>query len=118
MTRINCIPPEELSRQHLLAEYRELPRLRHATAEAAADKLPVSYRLGTGHCKFFYNKGLYLIRRHAALIKEMLARGYKPALPPLSLSWADERMQDWKPTEEDKRINRERIQERNGNGKS
>lgn len=27
MTRINRIPVEELSRQHLVAEYRELPRV-------------------------------------------------------------------------------------------
>ncbi|MBP7000765.1 pyrimidine dimer DNA glycosylase/endonuclease V [Amaricoccus sp.] len=27
MTRINVVPPEELSRAHLVAEYRELPRV-------------------------------------------------------------------------------------------
>ena len=27
MTRINCIPPAELSDKHLLAEFHELPRV-------------------------------------------------------------------------------------------
>ncbi|ENT03393.1 hypothetical protein C038_02848 [Brucella sp. 63/311] len=27
MTRINCIPPAELTGPHLVAEYRELPRV-------------------------------------------------------------------------------------------
>ena len=38
MTRINCIPVEELSTPHLIAEYRELPRvfaLAHNAAAAA-----------------------------------------------------------------------------------
>ena len=30
MTRINLVPVEELSNQHLMAEYRELPRIPNA----------------------------------------------------------------------------------------
>lgn len=35
MTRINLIPPAQLSDQHLLAEYRELPRIFTMAHEAA-----------------------------------------------------------------------------------
>ena len=35
MTRINCIPVQELSAPHLVAEYRELPCARIAERNAA-----------------------------------------------------------------------------------
>ena len=40
MTRINCVPVEELHQKHLVAEYRELPRV-FRLAEAAATGLPI-----------------------------------------------------------------------------
>jgi deoxyribonuclease (pyrimidine dimer) len=36
MTRINVVPPRELTRQHLIAEYRELPRVFGLVKKAAA----------------------------------------------------------------------------------
>lgn len=60
MTRINCIPPRELSREHLIAEYRELPRIfalvRAAIARGESPddpRNPTSYTLGAGHVRFF-----------------------------------------------------------------
>lgn len=83
MTRVNCIPVRQLARQHLVAEYRELPRV-FALAQAAylrgEDPLdfPRTYRLGTGHVKFFYSRIGYLVRRQRQLIAEMRRRGYNP----------------------------------------
>lgn len=83
MTRINLIPPQKLLDQHLLAEYRELPRvaayLRKSLARDGRERLlariPAHYVLGTGHVTFFYNKGAFLHARYEALVAECLARG-------------------------------------------
>lgn len=119
MTRINCVPPGELSRQHLVAEYRELPRV-FGLARAAIDRgeRPVtaeSYTLGKGHVRFFYTRLAWLARRQAELISEMLSRGYSPAYGAPSLDgFPQEWCGDWDPPEAALRINRARIAERNG----
>jgi deoxyribonuclease (pyrimidine dimer) len=117
MTRINCIPPEELCTKHLVAEYRELPRVFGQAAAACArgefstDKRnPTTYVLGTGHVRFFYNKLGYLTIRFEQLVAEMLKRGYKPmhrAVPQRTLdpNWYN----NWVPTPEAQAINRARI---------
>ena len=81
MTRINCIPPRQLSREHLIAEYRELPRifaLVHAAiarGESPDDpRNPTSYTLGAGHVRFFYCRLGYLVKRQLAIIDEMRDR--------------------------------------------
>ena len=122
MTRINCIPPRELSREHLIAEYRELPRIfalvRAAIArgETPDDRRnPQSYTLGTGHVRFFYCRLGYLVKRQGAIVEEMRARGYRPAfddpaglIAGLPVVWC----QDWEPTPEAVAINLARIAER------
>lgn len=120
MTRINLVPPSELSRQHLIAEYRELPRIfglvRKAIerGELPNDKRnPTSYTLGTGHCRFFYSRLLWLRTRLADLHSEMFIRGYKvnfdlPSLVGIPDAWCG----DYIPTEEALKINRDRIRER------
>lgn len=125
MTRINCVPPSELTGKHLVAEYRELPRV-FKLMKAAQDRgeriddkrNPTEYVLGTGHVRFFYNKGLYLVRRQKALVAEMLERGYNPSYTdPASLlpdGLSLNRIMDWTPTEEALRINRARINSRLG----
>jgi deoxyribonuclease (pyrimidine dimer) len=76
MTRINCVPPDTLTDKHLIAEYRELPRI-SALARIASDA-PNDYVLGKGHCKFFYDKGAYLKNRFEnEIVPEMLRRGFK-----------------------------------------
>ena len=118
MTRINCIPVEELTRQHLVAEYRELPRV-FALAAAAFERgerpedMPSEYTLGTGHVRFFYARLNYVARRHWELIREMRSRGYQTnyAEPPvrrLPDSWYG----TWEPDEHAMAINRARIAER------
>ena len=120
MTRINCVPVEELSGPHLVAEYRELPRVFALALRASQRKdftQPPAYTLGKGHLLFFYTRLGYLVKRHAQLIEEMKRRGYKPGFPGMDPSqypdipsswWAD-----WQPTEEAIAMNRQRIRERN-----
>ena len=117
MTRINCVPVEELSGPHLVAEYRELPRV-FALAQKAAARggltiQPSAYTLGKGHLLFFYTRLGYLARRHAELINEMKRRGYKPTFTGVRredfAEMPDSFWNDWQPTELALAINRERI---------
>lgn len=117
MTRINCVPPEELSRQHLLAEWKELPRV-FTLADKAYPKrqklsAPATYKLGDGHVKFFYSRLGYCSRRFFQLKEEMLRRGYKPnyQYPPL-VEVGTDWFQDWEPDEAALKINRQRLLER------
>lgn len=111
MTRINCIPVEELNTKFLVAEHHEITRAR--SWHIKDRPLPPTYRMGKGHCLFFHNKGLYLIKRHQQLIEEMAKRGFQHNIPLLNLShWPKENLNDWTPNEVDLRVNRERIKER------
>jgi len=79
MTRINCgVLPQDLSRQHLLAEHREIVRIPNviANGKAKIENIPSNFRLGKGHVKFFYDKIGYLRRRYEDIHKECLARGF------------------------------------------
>jgi deoxyribonuclease (pyrimidine dimer) len=97
MTRINVVNPSELSRQHLVAEYREITRLpgnlnawiNRKSKPPSFDEIPSEYKLGTGHVKFFFNKFKYLEKRVDKLYYN-----------------------DYNPTEEAIEINRQRIKER------
>lgn len=117
MTRINCVPPSELTRQHLVAEYRELPRV-FGLVRAAIDRgetpTPApAYTLGKGHVRFFYTRLAWLARRQAALIAEMQRRGYAPAYGAPTLDdFPQEWCGDWDPPAEALRVNRARIAER------
>jgi len=112
MTRINCIPVEELTNKHLIAEYREMLRFRHVYPRNTNPIIPSEYVLGKGHVTFFFDKGGYLLKRHSQLIKEMNVRGYKTNFS-LDLSdWPKDCLNDWKPDDVAIRINRERIFER------
>ena len=119
MTRINCVPVEELSGPHLVAEYRELPRVFALAQRAAARGFaaqPVVYTLGKGHLLFFYTRLGYLARRHAELVREMKRRGYKPMFAGVQrtdfAAIPDAFWNDWEPTEIALAINRERIAQR------
>ena len=120
MTRINVVPPAELSRQHLLAEYRELPRIfglvRRAQARGEQPNLSEvpRYTLGKGHVRFFYPRLAWLMARYVVLKDEMKRRGYKVRDYPDNIAdgikhgW----WQHWEITEEALTINRARIKER------
>lgn len=83
MTRINLVAPSTLHQKHLLAEYRELPRV-FALVQAAELRglrpylldIPADFCLGTGHVKFFYNKLQFLTDRFYQLVAECKARGF------------------------------------------
>lgn len=116
MTRINCIPVEELHGKHLVAEYRELPRV-FKLAEAAFQRggfQPLeTYRLGAGHVKFFYNRLGYCTTRFFELVAEMKRRGYSPQheQPPI-VNVPTDWQQSWSPDDSALQANRQRIAER------
>lgn len=118
MTRINVVPPRELTDKHLLAEYRELPRV-FALASAwwrrgRDTPVPAAYTLGKGHVAFFYDKLDFCWRRHALLVYEMRQRGFKPQYetPPLVGETGVTQWINYRPTDEALRVNRERISQR------
>jgi hypothetical protein len=110
MTRINCVPVDELTDKHLIAEYRELPRISKLARPTTS--APTEYKLGAGHLLFFYDKGLYLKKRfECEIVPEMRRRGFVTNYTtyrehPIGLN------NDWTPTAEALTINRERIKER------
>lgn len=125
MTRINCVPVGELMGKHLVAEYRELPRVcglvaRHVAAgRSLADvqrRQPAVYTLGRGHVLFFYTRLLWLSWRHVHLVNEMGRRGYHAQFKEnLRVSYANipqEWWDDWEPDDAAMAINRARIEER------
>jgi len=121
MTRINLIPPEDLHYKHLIAEYRELPRV-YKLARAfvsrggTRDQLPQSYRIGKGHVQFFYDKLLWLSWRHIYLVNEMERRGYQAHFEQnLRVIYSDipnDWWNDWYPEPEEIEINQQRISDR------
>lgn len=122
MTRINCVPPAELCGKHLVAEYRELPRVfALARAAIARRERPVHvdrYTLGKGHVRFFYTRLKWLAGRQAALIAEMVRRGYSPSFGPPALDgFPPEWCGDWEPDAEALAVNRERIAARMPKGR-
>lgn len=123
MTRINLVDPRELDPRHLVAEYRELPRIfaliraddaHRATGRATPDPGP-EYVLGPGHVRFFYNKAPWLLERQKALVAEMLACGMKPQFLATSnlLEGIDKTRQchNWSPNEIEVGRNRARLSE-------
>lgn len=78
MTRINVIPATELTDQHLMAEYRELPMVLAAArrSDPARYKATTQYTLNRGHVMFFYDKKKWLFNRYLDLIEELFTRQY------------------------------------------
>lgn len=120
MTRINCINPEGLCQQHLLAEYRELPRVFNLVKKAVLrkekptdPKNPTNYVLGTGHVRFFYPRLQFLLKRQYNLIQELNYRGIKTSFSPPNREDFEEIpndwFNDWVPTKEAIYLNKERI---------
>ena len=123
MTRINVIPVEELTREHLVAEYKEIMRLpnnlkkslNRKTKPFCTSEIPTEYKMGKGHVKFFYDKFGYLKQRFESLLAEMIRRGYNPNYLDSSIFVVDNKyMNGYTPTNEALRVNRERIKERLG----
>ena len=122
MTRINIISPDELTDQHLIAEYREITMvpgsLRRTLVSKTGyteSKVPKKYTLNAGHVYFFYNKGKYLYNRYQELISEMKDRGFTHDPDrkfPVNIFKDNGLYNDWMPTLEDYKIIRQRIQEK------
>ena len=123
MTRINCVPVEELTDKHLVAEYHEITRVFGlvrknvlAGKDLMALSVPDRYTLGTGHVKFFYTRLAWVERRMADLAMEMHRRKMKVRLELLkgiSDGMPVELFGEWEPDNEALAINRERLAERN-----
>lgn len=118
MTRINAgIDPKTLTRQHLLAEHREIKRVPNAVASGRVvlSGIPETFRLGKGHVKFFYDKLGYLKRRYVAIRDECIARGYD--VTDFEHAWDGvpcSLMNDWEPTLSDRMLVSRRICQRLG----
>lgn len=113
MTRINTgFDPKKLTRQHLIAEHREIKRIPNmvASGKANLDNIPDTFRLGDGHVKFFYNKLGYLLKRYKLLYQECVSRGYN--VQNYESAWDNvpaDLMGDYCPNEYDKNLIVERI---------
>jgi hypothetical protein len=85
MTRINAgILPCELCDAHLIAEYKELPRMvafaeKRLSTHGSAGPRPQEPTLGTGHMAYFLPFGKTLQDRFLSLVAEMKYRGFSPA---------------------------------------
>ncbi len=122
MTRINTIPVQELHTVHLIAEYRELPRIFDVALKAEQRgitpnqyDIPKSFVLGAGHVKFFTNKLNWIENRFYELISECKNRNISIAYTSLegkSMPRNKEWYNDWTPTENSKSLIRQRINER------
>ena len=79
MTRINAgIPPASLTDQHLLAEHREIKRLPAVFAKNTEPAIiPRQFTLGTGHVRFFLDKGKYTLKRYKLIYVECIKRGFQ-----------------------------------------
>lgn len=95
MTRINTIKPEDLLDQHLFAEFREITRI--STVHKPTNDIPARYILGTGHMKFFYNKGLFLHKRLLALELELTKRATVRFTPKQYKKHIEGYNEDWTP---------------------
>lgn len=114
MTRINVIPACELSDQHLIAEYHELPRVLNQDINIA--DAPERYVLGKGHMKWAKRHIIYVKARYLQLIKEMQHRGFKTnwGLDDKIVcgSYSELLEQDYFEEPEDFELNRQRIREK------
>lgn len=120
MTRINILPVEDLTDQHLMAEYREIFMIGSSlqrslkSAHWDKDKIPDKFSLNTGHVTFFYDKGKYLYKRYGEIREELKKRNFKLDDSRLFkvTQFPTDYYNDWEPTEEDQAIVLKRIEER------
>ena len=74
MTRINQIPVEELSDQHLIREYNEIPRF--IKQDINIEDAPTIYCLGKGHVKWGRKHWVFCLARYSFVCNEMYYRGF------------------------------------------
>lgn len=126
MTRINLVPVEELTDQHLFAEFREIKMVPQSLKrsiiarghDAVLNNIPEHFTLNKNHVTFFYDKGLYLAERYEKLKDELRKRDYKidfDAPMDREFIYANAGklfIKDYKPTPQALTIVRERIAQR------
>ncbi len=120
MTRINILPVEELTDQHLMAEYREIFMIGSALQKSLSSpnwdkkRIPKKLTLGTGHVMFFYDKGQYLYKRYQQIQTQLNKRNYNLDASRLFkvTQFPTDYYNDWTPTDRDRAVIRERIEER------
>lgn len=113
MVRINLINPRNLTDQHLIAEYNEiLMLLGYVRKHPEKIDIPVHYKLGKGHIKFFKDKLVYLQRRHTTIKEEMMHRGFDTNKTIYLDKFPKELRNDWRPIDSDANIIKERIKEK------
>ena len=118
MTRINVVPVSELSDQHLIAEYRELPRV--IKQDIDVSDAPKKYCLGKGHMKWARKHVKFILKRYKELCDEMEFRGFKvnyswSVLVFMSVYWgstSEDYYNDYKITRKDLTLNRNRLIEK------
>ena len=121
VTRINVVPPSELSNKHLVAEHYELPRVftlvrraiaRGQTADKVKSRQVPDYVLGPGHVTFFYTRLGYLVERFGAIQAEMRKRGFSPSAELKTTAIGSEWYGGFTPTDSNLAANRQRRAER------
>ena len=129
MTRINVVPVETLSNEHLLAEYKEITRPFNKVIkriEAGTYKnvvIPAKYCLGKGHETFFFDKLRWLWFRYVNLYGELVNRGFNidhDKFNEIAISFRDFLKQhssfgDYTPTPDDMYLNMSRLVRRSKN---
>jgi deoxyribonuclease (pyrimidine dimer) len=115
MTRINsAIKPAELCDKHLVAEYRELPRIsgiaweRYERFKGLPPRGPDTFRLGTGHVLFFTYLGEFCEQRFLSLVEEMQSRRFKTNFTTYR-KHPDGMNLSYEPTSIERKLLRERI---------
>jgi len=116
VTRINIgIPVEELCKEHLLAEHREIKRIPNCIKKGrySMKGQPKEFTLGEGHVKFFYDKLMYLYERYIELYDRCISVGLNvTAYHEAFYDLPKELFNNYIPTDRDREIVRERIAER------
>jgi hypothetical protein len=114
MTRVNVVPVCELSDQHLIAEYHELPRTLKQNINT--HDAPDGYVLGTGHMKWACRHWEYTYKRFIDLCNEMKYRGFSVNYDPNTLKLYLIKFLDtdgkYCVSNSDLALNRERIREK------
>jgi deoxyribonuclease (pyrimidine dimer) len=105
----------------LVAEYKETTQFLHLVRKRVEeghpmDDLPSAYCLNRGHCKFFYDKGLYIYNRYTSLKEEMERRNlvvnqdlYLYNRDRIRAAYSSELFNDYTPSVEDYTIVIDRI---------
>jgi deoxyribonuclease (pyrimidine dimer) len=107
------VDPQFLADQHLveLVEIKMVCGTLKRLEFRPRSPIPPEFVLATGHISFFFNKLAYLEKRYDAIKEECRRRGRKiPSETYYDLSDVPAKfLNDWKPSERDTQIVRERI---------